>query len=403
MIGVLMVILFVPLGLFWSLWLLFAAMAALPAKSSGRQACRLNKECCLIDILIPAHDEELLLPELLKSLREQTAAGKSRMGMILVIADHCTDATAAFARSFGATVLERSTGPRGKPAALRDGLDFLKVRTRHALMILDADCVCCANYLEAMADALDAGNLALQSASLLVPENATTTSPLSPSQLAFALKDFIRPQGMSWLGIPTQLFGTGMCFHPDVLHSDALCFHDHLAEDLALSHHLLLRGISVAFVADAMIRSPLPTTSAAMSQQKLRWETGQVQTWRKIPSLLVKLLLAFRWRSAIALLDWSAPPLAMAVFTWVMLTVVTFILIACRLISPWIVLAPLSTIAILALYVLIGTLQLATLGAVVRLTLAVPRFLLWKAALYLRMLTGHFPTHWQRTPRGAVK
>jgi len=359
----------------------------------------------LIDILIPAHDEELLLPGLLKSLREQSDTGKLRIGVILVVADHCGDATAGIARSFGAMVLERFSGVRGKPAALRDGVDFLKARTRNALLVLDADCVCSANYMEAMAAGLDAGHLALQSASVVVPDGPPVDGGepgANPSQLAFALKDFIRPRGMSRLGIPTQLFGTGMCFHPDVLRSGAVCFHDYLAEDIALSHRLLLRGIAAVFVAAALIRSPLPTDSAAMSLQKLRWEAGQLQTWRKVPMLLGRLLWGFRWRSVLALLDWSAPPLAMAVFVWGVLAVVSGVLMVCGVVSRWVVLAPLGTIGILGLYVVVGTLQLVTVGGVVRLAMGVPGFLLWKGGLYVRMLMGRSPTRWERTPRGSA-
>jgi len=395
----LIVVLFVPLAMFWSLWLVFAVAAVLPR--NGRTSVDLRSTAKLVDILIPAHDEELLLPRLLSSLREQTDDGKARMDTILVVADHCSDATATIARSLGATVLERSTGPRGKPAALRDGLAYLKTRTRNALIVLDADCVCSTNYLEEMAAGLDAGHLALQSASVLVPEDGELRA-ISPALLAFALKDFVRPRGMARLGIPVQLFGTGMCFHPDVIHSGALYFHDHLAEDIALSHELLLRNIPAAFVCNAMIRSPLPTNPAARSLQKLRWETGQLQTWRRIPMLLTKLLLTMRWRSAIALLDWSAPPLALAVFIWLVLTAIVFVLMAGQLISPWIGLAPMATITILAIYVFVGTLQVASLGDVWRLALALPRFLFWKASLYFRMVTGRFPVRWQRTPRATA-
>ncbi|MCL2639383.1 MAG: glycosyltransferase family 2 protein [Phycisphaerales bacterium] len=400
-VGGLIVGLFLPLAVVWGIWLVFAVVAALP-RTGGMQACRLNKDGCLIDILIPAHDEELLLPGLLSSLQAQSDGGKERMGTILVVADHCGDATAMVARSLGAMVLERSTGPRGKPAALRDGLDFLKAQTRNALLVLDADCICSANYLEKMASGLDAGHLVLQSASVLVPEDGKQKA-VSPSLLAFALKDFVRPRGMARLGIPVQLFGTGMCFHPDVIRNGALYFHDHLAEDLALSHELLLRDIPAAFVCSAMIRSPLPTDAAARSMQKLRWETGQLQTWRRIPGLLARLVFLRRWRSVIALLDWSAPPLALAVFAWGILTVVVFLLMVWGMVSPWVGLVPFVTIAILAIYVFVGAMQLVTIGDIGRLVLEVPRFLGWKAALYGRMLLGRFPVRWQRTPRAAGK
>ena len=68
-------------------------------------------------ILIPAHNEELLLGDVVDQLRSQSyPAAKFR---IVVIADNCEDTTAQVARTHGAIVLER-TDPvhRGKGQAL---------------------------------------------------------------------------------------------------------------------------------------------------------------------------------------------------------------------------------------------------------------------------------------------
>mgnify|MGYP001553603659 FL=1 len=149
-------LLLAPLAVCWGLWAFFALLALLPSPArmprdgAGRGGTP-------IDILIPAHDEELLLPRLLESLAGQSAAGTARRGRLLVIADHCSDATATLARQAGADVLERSSGPRGKPAALRDGLALLASGpSDRAVLILDADCTVSPNLLEALAAALDA-------------------------------------------------------------------------------------------------------------------------------------------------------------------------------------------------------------------------------------------------------
>ncbi len=386
-----------PLAICWGLWALFALLALLPPRKIAA-----GKGERKIDILIPAHNERLLLPRLLESLTGQTAAGLSRRGQTLVIADHCSDDTATLARAGGATVLERNSGPRGKPAALRDGIALLQgAAPDHAIVIIDADCTVTGNLLESLAGALDAGHRVAQAAYILDAGPVVAGQKLhTPALIAFALKNLIRPKGMGRIGLPTQLFGTGMCFHPEVL--GKISFADHLTEDLKISHDLLLAGIGPRFLPEAVVRSPLPEERSAMTTQKLRWETGQVQTWAKLPGMLVRLVARGHWRSAVSLVDWSAPPVALAVGGWLVLAGVATGLAAAGWV-PWAVLLPFAvTLCLLVGYIILGTLQIAGAAAVVSLFVAVPRFLLWKIALYVRMISGRGAKTWDRTPRGSA-
>ncbi len=121
---------------------------------------------------------------------------------------------------------------------------------RRAVLILDADCTVSENLVEEIVEAMGIQLMVVQTAYQL--ESVQGSQKLgSPATIAFALKNVVRPRGMARLGIPTQLFGTGMCFRSDVL--DTLTFDDHLTEDLKISHDLLLRGIAPGFVAGAMV------------------------------------------------------------------------------------------------------------------------------------------------------
>ncbi len=404
--GVMFCVMLAPLAICWGLWAFFAVMALLPGGrrrsiAGGAQA----KEGMPIDILIPAHDEELLLPRLLESLAGQTEAGGRRRGRVLVVADHCGDRTAALARERGAEVLERRSGPRGKPAALRDGLAVLAAGADRAVLILDADCTVSANMLEAVGAARDGGLGGALGA--FVGEAAGRVGGgvgqrlHTPAVIAFGLKNLIRPKGMARVGVPTQLFGTGMCFRGDVL--GRISFADHLTEDLKISHDLLLAGVKPAFVAEAVVRSPLPEDRGAMSTQKLRWETGQIETWRRVPGMMLRLLMRGRLRSVVALMDWSSPPVAMAVGGWVVLAVAAGGLIMLGL-SGWWILVPLCvTLCFLATYVMLGALEIGGPAGAVSLGVAVPRFFVWKMALYGRMLTGRGAKTWDRTPRSVAR
>ncbi len=105
-----------------ALWTALPAVAdAWTALAGGRGAplppVRKDGERPKLIFLVPAHDEELLIERCVKSLVTQDYPQDSYT--VAVIADNCTDKTAARAREFGATVLERhDTSARGKHHAI---------------------------------------------------------------------------------------------------------------------------------------------------------------------------------------------------------------------------------------------------------------------------------------------
>src|SRR5262245_34327063 len=90
-------------------------------------------------ILVPAHDEETVLPALLGAV-DRLDSPRS-LYEVIVVAGTCPAATARIARERGARVLERaSLSQRGKGHALRWVLDHLLPEARHdAFVVLDAD------------------------------------------------------------------------------------------------------------------------------------------------------------------------------------------------------------------------------------------------------------------------
>ncbi len=87
----------------------------------------------LVSVIIPAHNEELLLAKCLQSLADQKEAPPFET---IVVDNNSTDRTAQIARSFGAHVVqEKKPGPT---AARNRG-----VAVSHAeiLIFLDADCI----------------------------------------------------------------------------------------------------------------------------------------------------------------------------------------------------------------------------------------------------------------------
>ena len=111
-------------------------------------------------VVVPAHDEEELLPACLMALR-YAAAAISIPVHVIVVADTCTDQTAATARACGAAVI--SIGARNVGAARAAGMTGLLRLTAGRdpaatwLATTDADTVVPSGWLRRQLEYADAG------------------------------------------------------------------------------------------------------------------------------------------------------------------------------------------------------------------------------------------------------
>ena len=229
-----------------------------------------------ITVIVPAHNEERLLPRCLRSLQDAGASD------IVVVADNCTDRTAAAARAFGVTVLERTSElERGKGYALRFALDRLAQREcpPHAVVVVDGDSHVSPDFFPAITDALLRGARAVQVHYAAGDEPGTVPAL---RRLALGLVHYARPLGAARLGLGTSLKGNGMGFRMDVARL-ALC-SEGLAEDAAATLALAQHGVPVAFQPAATVRGPMATSFESARTQDRRWEGGRLAL---IPRALV--------------------------------------------------------------------------------------------------------------------
>src|SRR5689334_17135046 len=166
-------------------------------------------------VLVPAHDEEDTIAHCVHAFETQTYP-RERF-QVVVIADNCTDETAAVADKAGAKVLVRDEpDSRGKGRALRWALDELLGRDERpdAFVVVDADSTPDPDLLAGLVSRLEAGAQAVQGESLIVGDG-------SPAQelraAAFLLVNRARPTGRGMLGLPANLAGNGMLFSTQLL------------------------------------------------------------------------------------------------------------------------------------------------------------------------------------------
>jgi len=310
-----------------------------------------------------------------------------------VVADHCTDRTAAIARAAGACVLERTEGARGKGAALDWALGRLaRWPDFDVLLVLDADCIPSENVLEAVERRMRGGVRVVQVDYVVANAGASNVAALRDA--AFLLMNTVRPMGKDALGLSAGLRGTGMAFQRVVAERYGWRTST-LAEDHEQHCRLVSGGERVSFAAEASVRSPMPTSLRAGRSQQLRWESARWPLLRRwAPRLLAG---ALRHRDAVradAALEMLIPPQSLLAFTNVALlaAATAFDERAARR------LAALSLLCQAAF--VLGGLRVARAGpATYRALACAPLLVAEKLALAVRLATGGAPRSFERTPR----
>jgi 1,2-diacylglycerol 3-beta-glucosyltransferase len=342
-------------------------------------------------ILIPAHDEALVIGRLLQNLR--ILDYPSAHFDVHVVADNCEDGTAEEARSCGATVHERADRlNQGKPHAIAWLLERLQNAPYNAFVIIDADCVVSPNLLARMDARLEAGADVVQAHYSVLN---ICESPLSGLRFAaLAGYNYLRPLGRSALGWSAGLKGTGMCFSASTLATCGWNLNT-LAEDAEFHLTLVRKGIRVDFAPEALVLSDMPITFAQAMIQNARWERGRLEVLRQqVPALMVEALRRRRVVCLDAAIEQLIPPLS-----------VPFAIAAVCIPMAFAADAPVQ--AALAAGGLLGqVIYLLSAMVLVRAPwrtylslLHAPRYILWKVRIYIESLARRDAPRWVRTPR----
>ena len=262
-------------------------------------------------VLIPAHNEAVGIAHTIESLR-----GEARLGdRIVVIADNCGDDTAAVAAAAGAEVTVRTnTSLRGKGYALDHGVRFLEADPPEVVIVVDADCRVSAGFFEVMATSVAANASPIQCVNLTVAEKTGGASAVAV--LANRIINLVRPTGLSRLGGPCRLLGTGMAFPWELIRTAKLATGS-LVEDMKLGIDLAIEGHDSRFEPSAMVTSALPPGRAAFATQRARWEAGHLQTIvREAPRLAVASVKRRSLMPAWLALHLSVPALSLLFGVW---------------------------------------------------------------------------------------
>ncbi|MHC8332728.1 glycosyltransferase family 2 protein [Pseudomonas sp. LB3P25] len=278
-------------------------LACLPARSrSPAKGSRPR-----LAVLVPAHNESSIIVATLNSIRAQLLEGDR----LLVVADNCSDDTAALARTAGAEVVERSNDQqRGKGYALDFGVRHLASLAPDVMIIIDADCLVGEGSIERLAMRCVESGRPTQALYLMhAPEGSGLKVQLA--EFAWCVKNRVRPQGWSRLGLPCPLMGSGMAFvWKDLALVDLAS--GHLVEDLKMGLDFCRSGKPPLFCPDALVTSYFARSEEGLSTQRRRWEHGHLGVILGDAPKLVVEAIGRRNASLLAMtVDLLVPPLAL--------------------------------------------------------------------------------------------
>jgi glycosyltransferase involved in cell wall biosynthesis len=347
-----------------------------------------------VAVLIPAHNEAAGIEATLRCLQAQLHP----CDRLLVVADNCSDDTAAVARRAGAEVVERSHATlRGKGYALDSGVRHLATRAPAIVLVVDADCLLDPGALDLLAAACVASGRPVQA---LYEMNAPVGAGLRARVSAFAwrVRNRVRPLGWWRVGAPCQLMGTGMAF-PWALLSNAPLASDNIVEDVQLGVDLARRGAAPLFVPQARVTSEFPAADDAAAAQRRRWEHGNLSVMlRHGPRLFAAAIARADFGLAAMAADLMVPPLALLVQLQLGLLVVGAIAWALGAATLPLAISA-STLLLLALAILMAWHQAGrdVIGWS-ELLLTAPAYALRKLPMYLAFLWKRQST-WVRAKR----
>jgi cellulose synthase/poly-beta-1,6-N-acetylglucosamine synthase-like glycosyltransferase len=371
-------------------YLVVLAVAALRGRTGHPQG---SSGLSLV-VLIPAHDEAGGIAATVSAVL--SCDYPKEMRRVVVIADNCTDATAAQALEAGAEAWERDEPDRrGKGHALAWGLERLGTlhEVADAIVFVDADCRPSANLLQALAAEIGAGADAAQARYVIADSHTSTAAGLRAA--GFALMNVTRPLGKASLRLSAGLLGTGMAFATSTL--EAVPWRSFsLAEDR--EHHLDLieAGRTVSFASGAEVTTTTPQSSAGARTQETRWDAGNLMLARsRIPRLLWGGIdnRAHRVHAAFEL---TVPPQSVLSVLWAFGLSAGAVVKSRRLLC----LALLAAGAQVG-YVAVGLRAARVPGHVWRSLPAAPALVVRRLAQLARVVRNP-PSSWERTDRGDI-
>ena len=272
------------LAYFYQLVYLFIGLTRRKRRTAEKEV-RLHRYAAVIS----ARNEANVIGELIQSLKEQNYPAE--LLDVYVVADNCTDDTAAVSRAAGAIVYERFNNVQvGKGYAMDYLFHRLEAEGRKdydGFFVFDADNYVDPGFVAAMNRTFDSGEYD----ALTCYRNSRNFGDnwISAGYGLWFLREarFLNAPRMA-LGTNCHVSGTGFLVSARAVEENGGWPYHLLTEDIEFSVSCAIQGRRIGYCEDAVIYDEQPVTFKQSWDQRLRWSKGFYQVDMKYGMGLVK-------------------------------------------------------------------------------------------------------------------
>jgi cellulose synthase/poly-beta-1,6-N-acetylglucosamine synthase-like glycosyltransferase len=222
-------------------------------------------------VVVPAHNEELLVGNLCQSLLR--VAYPREKYEIYIVADNCTDTTVEKCREFPVRVLERHDPENGgKGQALAWALARIDLEQVDAVFMVDADNQVAPEILNELNKLINKGEKAIQCYNAVGNrDDGWFTQLLYVSRI---IGNQLYHEAKYRLGLSAYLMGNGLCFQASLLRERGWTAFS-TGEDWEYYTQLIEAGYRVGFAAKARVFHQESRSLNQATSQRLRWSSGR--------------------------------------------------------------------------------------------------------------------------------
>ena len=225
--------------------------------------------------IIPAHNEEAVVRNLIESLKAQNY--NKELYDIYVIADNCTDNTAKVAREAGAIVYERFNPSKKTKGYALDWFLQQKIKENapyDAFFVFDADNIVDPNFIKNMNKHLCQGEDVVQGYRDI--KNPTDSWITAGYALFYWTMHRFYHLARYNIGLSPLLNGTGFMVKFDVIKPQGWDTVT-LTEDIEFSLKRIIKGKKLGWATDAIVYDEQPVGFKQSWSQRSRWTVGHMQ------------------------------------------------------------------------------------------------------------------------------
>lgn len=239
-------------------------------------------------VLVCARNEAGVIGQLLESIASQTYPAE--LVTTFVMADNCSDNTAAAARAGGAVVYERSDSEKvGKGYALEALLanirrDYGDIYDGY--FVFDADNILQNDYIEEMNRTFCDGYETVTG--YRNSKNFGDNWISAGYGLWFLRESIYLNYARHQLGISCSISGTGFLFSRKVRQKIGNWPYHLLTEDIEYTADRIVQGEKIGFCRDAVLYDEQPTRFSQSWHQRMRWAKGYIQVFLRYGGRLIR-------------------------------------------------------------------------------------------------------------------